>query len=139
VDKKSKGITLIELIITVAILGIIASIAYPSYQEQVSKTRRADAQGALLGLSNALERYYTQNNTYVGASLGTTGIFPNEAPIDGNTKYYDLSIAASTATTYTVQARPKGSQAGNGQLQLDSNGPRRWNTSDYGTGTDKPW
>jgi len=137
--KKSKGITLIELVITLAILGILAAIAYPSFEDHMRKTRRGDAQGALMGLSNALERYYTRNNTYAGALLGTTGIFVNESPIDGNTKYYDLSIAASSATAYTVQAKPKGAQTGDGLLQLDSNGPRRWNSNDLGTGTNKPW
>ncbi|MCP4091353.1 MAG: prepilin-type N-terminal cleavage/methylation domain-containing protein, partial [Gammaproteobacteria bacterium] len=56
---KSRGFTLIELMIVVAIVGILAAIAYPSYQEQVRKSRRADANGALLGLANAMQRHAT--------------------------------------------------------------------------------
>ena len=56
----TKGFTLIELMIAVAIVGILAGIAYPSYQDSVRKSRRADAQGALLGFANAMERYFTQ-------------------------------------------------------------------------------
>ncbi|MBT5967504.1 MAG: prepilin-type N-terminal cleavage/methylation domain-containing protein, partial [Gammaproteobacteria bacterium] len=54
--REIKGFTIIELMITVAIIGILASIAYPSYQESVYKSRRADGKGALLGLANAMER-----------------------------------------------------------------------------------
>ncbi|MFI3186333.1 MAG: prepilin-type N-terminal cleavage/methylation domain-containing protein, partial [Methylococcaceae bacterium] len=53
------GFTLIELMVTVAIVGILAAIAYPSYQDSVRKSRRADASGALLGLANAMERHFT--------------------------------------------------------------------------------
>lgn len=138
------GFTLIELMIVVVVLAILAAIAYPSYLEQVKKGRRADAQGALMGLANAMERHYTENASYLGAAAagadtGAPDIYPNEAPLDGNTKYYDLSIEAATATTYTLAAIPKGAQAGDGRLELDSTGARRWNTQDDGGGTDRPW
>ena len=58
------GFTLIELMITVAIVGILASIAYPSYQDSVMKSRRADVKGVLLGLTNAMERRFTETNSY---------------------------------------------------------------------------
>ena len=59
--KHSAGFTLIELMIVVAIIAIIAAVAFPSYQEHVRKTRRADAQTALLELSQFMERHYTAN------------------------------------------------------------------------------
>lgn len=127
----TKGFTLIELMIVVAIIGIIAAFAYPSYQDSVKSSRRSDAQGALLGLANAMERHYTTNNSYLGA--GTTGgntgaptIFADESPIDGSVKYYDLTISEVTATTYKLRATPKNAQAGDGFLQLTSTGIRSW-------------
>lgn len=66
--KKQSGLTLIELMIVMAIIGIIAAIAYPSYSDHVDRTRRSDAQGALMGLSAAMERHYATNNSYQGAA-----------------------------------------------------------------------
>jgi type IV pilus assembly protein PilE len=115
---KPKGFTLIELMIVVAIIGILAAIAYPSYQDSVRKSRRADAKAALLGFSNAMERRFTLMNTYRGAAAGgaDTGapapaIYPAEAPIDSGTKYYDLTINAANASSFTLWATPKGAQA----------------------------
>ncbi|GAB4292547.1 MAG: type IV pilin protein [Thiohalomonadaceae bacterium] len=105
----SRGFTLIELMIVAAIIGILAAFAYPAYQEYIQNARRSDAQGALMSAANAMERYFTENGSYAGASAGVT--FPAEAPFDGTTKFYDLSLAALTATTFTIQATPKGAQA----------------------------
>lgn len=135
--KNQKGFTLIELMIVVAIVGIIAAIAYPSYTEHVRKTKRSDGQGALMGLAAAMERHYASNNSYEGAAdggadTGSPGIYPDEAPLDGNDKYYDLTIQAADATFFTLRAAPKGSQAGDGMLELDSTGARRWDRNNAG-------
>ena len=120
------GFTLIELLIVVAIVGILAAIAYPSYQEQVRQSRRSDCEGALTGLAGAMERYFTVNNTYAGAAVGTSGIYPNQCPVDGNTAYYTLSIPSATATGFTLQAARTGSQSGDkcGTLTLSSTGQK---------------
>ncbi len=105
--KCMRGFTLLELMITVAIIGILVSIAYPSYLEHVASGRRADAQANLISLAQHMEREFTENGSYVGAALPYT-----EAPKDGVDKFYDLTIAASTATSYTLRARPKNGMLG---------------------------
>jgi type IV pilus assembly protein PilE len=65
----ANGLTMIELLIMLAILMILAAIAYPSYQEQVRRGRRAEAKGVLTEMAQFMERYYTQNNSYRSASL----------------------------------------------------------------------
>jgi len=109
--KKNKGFTLIELMIVVAIIGILASIAIPNYSDYVEKSRRADAQAVLLSFSNVMERYATENNTYKGAAVGggdtgTPAFFSAQAPLDGSNKYYDLSILVATRTLYVIAATP---------------------------------
>lgn len=116
---KQQGITLIELMVVVAIIGIIAAVAYPSYQSFMEKSRRADGQSTLMAFAGAMERYYTSNDTYCGAGPGTgctsgapdAAVFADEAPLDGNDKYYDLRIAALGQTSFTLSATPKNAQA----------------------------
>jgi len=143
---RAKGFTLMELMIVVAIISIIATIAYPSYQNSVKKARRGDAKGAMEGLAQAMERHFTANNTYLGA--GTTGgntgaptIYPTQSPIDGGTKFYNLTIQAATATTFTLRATPINGQVGDGMLELDNTGARRWDADNGGTfsATENTW
>jgi len=137
--QRAKGFTLIELMIVVAIIGIIAAFAYPMYIEQVKQARQSDGQGALVSLANAMERYYTQNNTFVGAAVGGAGIFPNQVPVEGGAAYYNLSIFASTATTYTLRAIPTGAQVGEGCIELLSIGTQNLYGADDCSGTPGTW
>jgi type IV pilus assembly protein PilE len=129
---KRNGFTLIELMIVVAIVGIIAGIAVPAYQDSISKSRRRDAEGALQGLANAMERHFTEHNSYLGAADGgadtgsTATIFSDKSPVDGSTAYYALSITAAGVSTFTIQASPLGAQADDkcGTLSLDNTGTR---------------
>jgi len=114
-----KGFSLIELMIAVSIVGILAAIGYPSYQSSVQKSRRADCEGALVGFAGAMERFFTTNNTYIGAgSAGGTGsnitgaptIYATQCPIDGGTPSYNLTITAAGVSTYTLQAAPINAQ-----------------------------
>ncbi|MFE8072811.1 type IV pilin protein [Marinobacteraceae bacterium S3BR75-40.1] len=141
---KQQGFTLIELMIVVAIIGVIAAIAVPNYMDYVERSRRTDAQAVLTSFSNALERYYTQNGSYVGAAT-TSGtftdtpaapapsVFPDEAPLDGSTKFYNLRINTLQNNSFEIRAIPKGAQAGDGFLELHSTGQRGWDRDDNGT------
>jgi type IV pilus assembly protein PilE len=133
---QQNGFTLIELMVTVAIVGILAGIAYPGYQDSVMKSRRADAKGALLGLANAMERHFTETNSYLGAgtTAGNTGsptIFSATSPVDGGTPYYNLTINAATASSYTLKAEPTGAQSNDkcGTLSLTQTGARGISTA----------
>ena len=70
--KKSHGFTLIELMITVAVIGILGAIAFPSYMESVRKSRRAEGRTAMMEVLQQQERYMTQNNTYLAFADTTT-------------------------------------------------------------------
>ena len=123
-----KGFTLIELMIVIVIVGILAMIAIPSYQNSVKKSKRADAESALLTLANAMERYYTTNGAYTGATAA--GVFVDQVPTDGGTKYYDLSVTVGGGgDTYTLLATPTGSMAGDGKLKYTSTGVKTWDSA----------
>lgn len=140
---RRRGMTLIETMVTIAIVGILATIAYPAYLKHVAKARRADAEGVLMNFANAMERRYTETGAYTGAAAGgdDTGapvMFAAQAPLDGRDKYYDLSIAAATATTYTLRATPitGGPQDGDGYLQVTQSGARGWDRNNDGDTAD---
>lgn len=141
-SRPSCGFTLIELMIVVAIVAILAAVAYPSYMEQVRKTRRADCAAELVGLGNAMERYFTENGTYVGASVGNNAgdIYPAQCPIDGGNAYYTFGIPVQTASTFTIQAAPTagGPQAGDkcGTLTYTNTGVK---SNSAGLGLEECW
>ncbi len=96
--KHQKAFTLLELMIVVAIVGILASIAIPSYQESVKKSRRADLTGDLLVAANEMERFFTVNDKYTGATVTTTN------------DYYTITPTVS-ASAYTLVAAPTAGKA----------------------------
>ncbi|SFK11483.1 type IV pilin protein [Methylophaga sulfidovorans] len=105
---KNNGFTLIELMIVVVIIGILAAIAYPSYQEQVRQTRRANAQADLMELASYMGRFYTENFTYVG----TKNALPFAQSPKTGTAYYTIAVDPTpTATSYRLVATAQGSQA----------------------------
>ncbi len=142
--KITYGFTLIEVMIAAAIVAIIAAIAYPSYQDSLRKSRRADARAVLVEAAQFMERFYTDNFCYSNLRTATgcdgTGVaLPaalEESPKDGATKYYDIQLAA-TQTTFTLQAAPIGSFSDPvcGTLSLTNTGLK---SSSYGT-VDQCW
>lgn len=118
---KKNGFTLIELMITVAIIAILAAIAYPSYQDSVRKTKRATAQADLMELAGFMERVYTENIAYPSASTALPFI---TSPRD-STPAYNLT-KVSTSSTYTLTATPSGDQINDscGTMTLKNNGDK---------------
>ena len=104
----ARGFTLMELMIAVAVVGILAGVAVPSYREHVAASRRSDGKAALLAVAQLMERAYTEQGTYAGVTLGTTGVYPSTSPQG----YYTLSIVSQDADGFSLRATRAGAQIG---------------------------
>jgi type IV pilus assembly protein PilE len=135
--RRERGFTLIELMITVVIIGILTAIAYPSYQEYVRRGNRAEARSILLEDVQILERNYTTANRHDAINSDGSGGAPviiTQSPKTGTAKY---NIAVNTASQiagacatagqcYMLTATPTGNMAGDncGNLRIDDSGAR---------------
>ena len=116
---KAKGFTLIELMVTIVIVAILASIAIPSYREYVLRGNRRAAQAAMMEIATRQQQYFVANRVYAGsiADLGYT--LPEE--VQG--KYTaTLVAAAGPPPTFDITFTATGSQTSDGNLTLDSGG-----------------
>jgi len=124
--RQQNGFTLIELMVVVAIIGVLAMIAYPSYQESVTKTRRADGMSLLTNIVNAEERYFTQNNTYT-TDLTDLG-YSTASDVESEKGFYKATASVCTGATITtcvnVVGTGQGPQASDGTLGLDTRGTK---------------
>ena len=108
--RNQKGITLLELMIVVAIIGILAGIAYPSYQNSVLQSRRAEAHTDLFALQLAMEKARGNCATYA-SGFGTGGCTSSQVNYTANSSYYTLSISGASGSDYTLTATATGAQA----------------------------
>ncbi len=126
--RNARGFTLIELMITVVVVGILAAIAYPSYQTYMQKTRRSEAQQLMLAISARQAQFIIDARGYTD-TIGAGGL--NVARQDWtcaetcSNAYYTISVDADNTDTppsYTITGTPSGQQADDGTMTLDNTG-----------------
>jgi type IV pilus assembly protein PilE len=107
----NRGFTLIELMIAVAVVSILATIAVASYSSQVQKSRRTDARSALLDLAGREEKLFSTANAYsaLPSDLGY-GAVGAPWPVTVGSGYYQVTVVTPDASSYTITATPLGTQ-----------------------------
>ena len=118
---KQHGFTLIELMITVAIIGILAAVAYPSYASHIIKGNRAAAKAQMLDIANRQQQFMLANRAYATRAMLTTSGYA--LPTEVSTKYsYSITIGTDAVPAYLITFTAIGSQASDGDLTLNSEG-----------------
>ena len=126
--KQPSGFTLLELMIAIAIIGLLAAFALPNFQRYAETSKRTEAQSTLLELAHFMERHYTVNNTYyIKKGENKAPNLPyNKVPKDSSAPNYEISFKEISSETFILQATPKGSMANDlcGTLSIASNGTK---------------
>lgn len=131
---RQQGFTLVEMMIVVAIIGVLAAIAYPSYQRYVIKTKRTDMMTEMQNIASQIESRKLAQGSYTNAGTGLNGSFPR-----GGTALYTITLAPTPLTDrWTITATPVSSSqmANDGTLTLNAQGIKCRNTS---CGTGQEW
>ena len=116
---KQHGFTLIELMITVAIIGILATVAYPSYTQYIIRGNRAAAKAQMLDIANRQQQFMLANRAYATRAMLTTSGYA--LPTEVSTKYsYSITLGTGAVPDYLITFTAIGSQASDGDLTLNS-------------------
>lgn len=117
----SRGFTLIELMIAVAVVAILAAVALPSYQQYVIRGKRAAAQAEMMDIANRQQQFLLANRSY--ASKATLEASGYALPTEVSAHYtYDIAVGAGAVPSFTITFTATGSQASDGPLGLTSAG-----------------
>ncbi len=101
------GFTLIELMVTVAVVAILAAVAFPSFQDYILRSRRTEGKTVLLQTQQLVERGYTDLNSYASAVASVVGA----SGVNSEHRYYQVTSTSATASTYALSSIPQGGQA----------------------------
>lgn len=104
---QENGFTLMELMIAIVVVAILTSIAIPTYNQQIQKSRRTEAQIALVEMANLEEQFFSNNFHY----STTLSLLPYAATTDGGSGYYRLSVASPSGRSFTITATPVAGKA----------------------------
>ena len=144
---RNRGFTLIELMITVVVVGILAAIAYPSYEAYMKRNRRAEAQQLLAGIANRESQYLLDSRMYTNV-IGATGLnanterwtcTPSGAPTSCSNTFYTVTVTpdnAATPPTFEAKATAIGKQVSDGDLTINHTGAK---TRKVGAGPNLGW
>jgi type IV pilus assembly protein PilE len=120
-ERKTGGFTLIELMITVAIVAILAAVALPSYRQYVIRSKRSAAQAQMMDIANRQQQFLLANRGYADKTALTASGYalPSDVSVDYG---YDIALSTTAVPGFTLTLTPQGGQASDGPLTLNNAG-----------------